>query len=803
MCALKLGSLRASINLPVVAVDRASAARSRIAKLYRLLQEHFVALADQAMVSATSFLTTVIISRYSGAGQLGAYAIGISVLASAYTVQGQLISLPYSIHRHSPTLPPEDHAGGSLVSAGLLASMFALLLVTIASSLFASGASPELVAITWALAAVMPFALLRDFFRRFAFTHLQMAHALLLDAAVAAIQLSSLGWLGWTGSMSAVTATVALGGSCGIVALGCMLLSRARFSIRRNQVRATMKQSWMLGKWFLVNQIMVQVQRFCTYWLLATISGATMTGVYAACMSIVAFTNPLFYGLNNLFTQKSILAWKEGGGPTLRRRALQDMLSLAAAMGPFCLLTFWFGEPVLHFLFRGDEYLGYGHVIAILACAFLAFALGTPAGNALASMERPRTVLAVNSAGTILTILVVWRSLVGWGFTGAAYGWLLSNVIVASALWAGFLISLPRPRDDTSARRVLDDFVGAIETARYTIAYLGEGDHSQVYAAWIRDAQPDPESNRRLILKVYKPEAMLSVGMAEAQAGSLSRLHASLDGQVINGWTISVPIPLHVCKAPLALIMTAVPGKDLKSQMTADDELNPSILESLGRTVAAAMQQCWSRGQMHGDLGLQNILYDIHSRNVAFIDPGTRECCVVCMAKNSRWTLGATELGHILRDLGTDVRDFSGNSLARVRRKIFTTSALRAFIETIDLPQTKRTVLSEIFECAQAHLSEVIEASWLLRTFFRRPLTLFVARRMNEVLAELRDESNGAGPPAERTEIASYERELSHRICELHDVHCSMRGSLHNAENNSGESENDRNGSVSTRKPAA
>jgi len=67
---------------------------------------HVLALADQGVVSAASFLTTVIIGRWTDASQLGIYAIGISVLASSYTIQGSLITLPYSIQRHHPLGTP-------------------------------------------------------------------------------------------------------------------------------------------------------------------------------------------------------------------------------------------------------------------------------------------------------------------------------------------------------------------------------------------------------------------------------------------------------------------------------------------------------------------------------------------------------------------------------------------------------------------------------------------------------------------------------------------------------------------------
>src|SRR6266404_9159719 len=116
---------------------------------------HVLALTDQAVVSAASFLTMVIIGRATDPSQLGAYAIAISVLASSYTIQGSLITLPYSIQRHRPLGTPAEHAGGSLAQSSILSAVAAILLMAIALAMFVRGAERELTAMTWALAAVM------------------------------------------------------------------------------------------------------------------------------------------------------------------------------------------------------------------------------------------------------------------------------------------------------------------------------------------------------------------------------------------------------------------------------------------------------------------------------------------------------------------------------------------------------------------------------------------------------------------------------------------------------------------------
>ena len=261
--------------------------------LQRISSVHALALADQAIVSAASFFTTVIIGRSTGPSELGAYAIAISVLASLYTAQGVLITLPYSLQRHHPMGTPHEHAGSALAQTGLLTALMIAGLAATAFALLAGGAPPGLVAMTWALAAVAPFALLREFGRRFSFAHFRLGQALGLDTAVSVLQVASLAWLGWTGRMSAVTACAALGLSCAVAAVGWFYVARGEFVIRRDHLGPAFRQSWGLGKWLFVNQITVQLQRYSTHWLSLVLAGAAVTGVYAACVSIVAFANPV------------------------------------------------------------------------------------------------------------------------------------------------------------------------------------------------------------------------------------------------------------------------------------------------------------------------------------------------------------------------------------------------------------------------------------------------------------------------------------------------------------------------------
>src|SRR5438552_13765681 len=94
---------------------------------------HALALIDQAVVSGTSFLTTILIGRWCGASELGIYSLGFSLLVSWGCVHQSLIALPYTIYRHRTVRGTQaEYAGSALVQSGLLSTV-AMVLLAIAA----------------------------------------------------------------------------------------------------------------------------------------------------------------------------------------------------------------------------------------------------------------------------------------------------------------------------------------------------------------------------------------------------------------------------------------------------------------------------------------------------------------------------------------------------------------------------------------------------------------------------------------------------------------------------------------------
>lgn len=726
---------------------------SRLHTAWKAWQTHALALADQAIVSGVSFLTTVLIARLTFPSELGLYSIGISLLILALAIQESLISLPYTIQQGRPIGTRAEHAGSALALCGLMSALAIVVLALTALGMTAGNIDPKLVAMIWVLAAVAPFALAREFARQFTFAHLRTGQTLILDTAVATIQLAGLVWLGWTGRSSGAAACAVLGVACALVAIVWLYLARRNFVIRREKIYATMLQSWTIGKWLFANQITVSVQGYVAYWLLAALAGMTATGVYAACMSVVLFTNPLLMGLGNILTPRSVLALQEGGGTALRLQAIQDSLLLGAAMTLFCLLVLFAGEDVLRLLYHGDPYQGHGHTLLILALAMLVMAIGMPAGSALASMQHPRDVFWTGLFGAVVTILLVWQLAAEHGVLGAAYGFLAGNVARSVARLAAFLALIPQSTaasgptgpDSNSALaiRVFRQFTRSSNESSLAIEQLGEGGQAHVFVIRSLDQRPIWHTHGSLVIKLYKPAAAQNPEMVGEQFYVLSRLHAALDGRIIDSWKIFVPKPLYICASPLALVMTVVPGRTLSLCLGNGDHATSEMLESAPRAIGSAMEGYWSTNssRRYGELCFDNILYDAAVKSLSFIDPGGPNVSLHYDV-TGRWYPASHDLAYLLYDTATSIKGTLGNPRARLRQQIFTENLLRAFVETIGPSKEKQSLLDEIELCAQAHVRQ-IGRSLSPRGLWHVVLRQVAFRRIDKFIEKLRTD---AGP---------------------------------------------------------
>jgi O-antigen/teichoic acid export membrane protein/tRNA A-37 threonylcarbamoyl transferase component Bud32 len=692
---------------------------------------HVISLADQAVVSGASFLMTLIVGRLSSPTELGLYAVGTSILMSVAGIQASLISLPYAVDRSRTRQNEAERLGGALALSVLLSTLVAATLVLFAAVLARRGLATA--SVVGALAVIVPFTQLREFARQHAFAHLLVGRALRLDAAVAIIQFAALACLAWLIPMRATTALLAICVGCGSIGILWMVLRRHSIATTQVTLANSARRSWIMGRWLCATEITVSVQVYSAFWLLAWLLGPAAAGIYTACMTVAVLANPMVVGLGNILAPRTVHAFAADGTAGVRRQVTVDAALLGAAVGGVCLIILLFGDQLIALAFRGvATYRGHTATMLVLAFGLLASAVGMPASNALAGLEYPRPIFWAGLAGAAVSVVLSSVLAVRWGIQGAAYGFAAGHLTGAAARWL-VLLTITRRMDRESHARA--DVAAVLHQSPFaagiqSVTRLGEGEEAVTYHV----AFASTDTN--CVVKLFKTNQLQNADLARDQSHLLLQLRAALDGLRIAAWTVSVPEPLFVSHAPPALVMTVVHGKPLEDHLHARAQLSRETSLALARTVVTAMDPAWSRGVVHGDFNLENILCDSQNRRLAFLDPGRPfAACISCGSDERRWA-AVDDLGHLLFEEATKVRRLIRHPISMLRRRQFVTELLRAQLDGIEGTDDKRAFVADIRNCSRRHL-ELLLPSWSPRGIWLWLLRSIAAIRIDRMAAGL------------------------------------------------------------------
>jgi len=255
---------------------------------------------NQGVVSATNFVTGVLIGRYCTKDEFGLYMLGFSIVLLVLDLQISLIATPYMVY--SPRLKGEEqrlYRGSSLIHQGVLSAIVMFVLAAWGIILSLGFGPPGLSPVIWALVAAIGFIMFREFVRRLCFAGLRMEIALLFDCCVAALQVAGLLILARSGLLSATRAYWVIGCACATAGAGWLLLNRSGFTVQARRAISDLEQNWTFGKWVFASGMLWTVSMNLYPWLLTFFHGTSSVGVWGACLVVTALANVPLAGLQN------------------------------------------------------------------------------------------------------------------------------------------------------------------------------------------------------------------------------------------------------------------------------------------------------------------------------------------------------------------------------------------------------------------------------------------------------------------------------------------------------------------------
>jgi O-antigen/teichoic acid export membrane protein len=404
---------------PAARAGRFGGALARLAALAgdALLQKSALSVGDQAIVSGTSFATSVILGRMCAQEELGVYYLALSIVYFARGIQEQLVSAPYTIYsgrRQGAELA--RYAGSSLIHQCVLlvvtSGVLALLAICHVLPQGLQGA-------VWLLLGATPLLLMREYIRQLLFAHLDLRAAIGLDVSVAILQMTSLAVLSATSSLSLVTTLAVLAASSGLPAAWWIATSGRHLIVELRTALADFWHNWTFARWALASQLLACTTPYVMPWVVALTHGEAQTGMLGACSTLVGLSNMFMLGLCNFLSPKAARAFAEGGVSELRTVLRKTAALFLVSLGAIAVIGFVFGEAIAAAVY-GESFANTGWLVGVLSLSVLANSMGVTAGNGLWAMERPSANFFADLIALAVVIVATICFVPLWGPLGAA-----------------------------------------------------------------------------------------------------------------------------------------------------------------------------------------------------------------------------------------------------------------------------------------------------------------------------------------------------------------------------------------------
>jgi O-antigen/teichoic acid export membrane protein len=396
-----------------------------------LLKEHHrkaFTLADQAVVSGSNFLLTIILTRALGLEQYGSFALIWIVVLFNLSMHQSLIGLPL-INFGTNTQGKESEKFFSnmfsfhlvyAVAAALLTSLFVWLL----GMTFPKWELNELCLL---IPLCTFFFLNHEYFRKRFFTKSQPNKALILDAIAYLPQVISFTILGVINSLSVHLALIIVSVSFLLSSLfGLWSHSKVTFSL--NNVIPIIRNQWNFSRWLLSSSILHWLTGNLFLVAVGATIGTSAVGAIKIIQNLMGVLNVFFITLENYVPVSAVKLFAVEG-----RKSLITYLSRVSVKG--MIFTFLvvsllavFSEPIIRFVY-GEMYLEYKELIYGFGVIYLIVFIVLILQIAIRTLQSTKDIFISQVISAIFCILIASPVVHLFGIQGVIIGMAISQIV--------------------------------------------------------------------------------------------------------------------------------------------------------------------------------------------------------------------------------------------------------------------------------------------------------------------------------------------------------------------------------------
>jgi O-antigen/teichoic acid export membrane protein len=378
---------------------------------------------DQAVCSLSNFLTGIIIARALLPEAFGVYSLYFTGILLLTGFQNALITGPARV---LGVRPSGVDAGGYFGAQVRLQLMLGTVLVAAAAiGLFTL--YPGEVFATLAFLLCLVLFQLQELARVVNLTRMTFGALLRLDLVTHGLRIGLLLAAMGLGVLSAGAALLIVALTCGA---GLIVAGRSAYpAAMAAPLAETASANWRFGRWLLLETVAYSASTQIYLYLAAIWVGTAAVGGLSAVQVLMNALNVLLLGVMNFAVPTARRLLIESGYDAWRRWLWRIGLLLAGAAAVFGVGASLLAQPLLALIYS-PAYGAFAHLVPIVAVQFFLTACNTVLSAAFRTAEMPQVGFAAKAGSAIVTLLIAYPLLTGWGITGAAVG-----LAITQALW--------------------------------------------------------------------------------------------------------------------------------------------------------------------------------------------------------------------------------------------------------------------------------------------------------------------------------------------------------------------------------
>lgn len=433
------------------------------------------AVADQALISATNFLTMVLVARGLGSpAEFGTFTLVYSALLFANILQVALVTQPHNV---LGTARAGREYALYTTSCGV-----AQLLLVLGEGVIALLAWQVAWQARWpaagmllALAPAIVAWQLQEFVRRVMYTEGRHAAAFandlisyggqtcliaglwLLDSLQArGTLLTHAHWLSGAHALYVLAGTSAVAAAVGIWQI--------RRSLSRTFTLSAVRENWHFGKWLAGAEVLTWCSSLHMYlYLAALIVGTAASGDLKAAQVLFGPTRVLAYYLDTVLPIKFARTLASGGDVAMHQKLLRVLTRVAAPLAAYCLGVALLARPLLRLTF-GAQYTGAAMVLVLYSGYALLTYLQMIVAAALKAKRQTRLIFLGSVWGVVVALAASWALVMTFGTNGVLLAMMVTAVVVTALYFFALFREARDPRGVGFVAAARTPIVGREET---------------------------------------------------------------------------------------------------------------------------------------------------------------------------------------------------------------------------------------------------------------------------------------------------------------------------------------------------